>query len=171
MAEESVSQSSALQGIEYQGGEFAALLNKEFKPKSEDAKSAVEQAVLTLAQQALSQTNLISSDVIASIEAMIAELDRRMSKQINAIMHHEDFQKIESAWRGLHYLVNNTETDEMLKISVMNISKTDLAQDTEALQGHRLGPEPDLQEGLRGGVRPVRRRTFRLPDGRLLLRP
>src|SRR5205085_8194445 len=75
MAEEILTQASALQGIAYQGNEFASLLNKEFKPKSDDAKSAVEQAVLTLAQQALAQTSLISSDVIMSIEAMIAELD------------------------------------------------------------------------------------------------
>jgi type VI secretion system protein ImpC len=122
MAEEAVNPASALQGIEYQGNEFASLLKKEFKPKSDDAKSAVEQAVLTLAQQALSQTNLIGSDVVMSIEAMIAELDKRLSTQVNAILHHEDFQKLESAWRGLHYLVNNTETDEMLKIRVMNIS-------------------------------------------------
>ena len=47
MAEESVSpSSSALQGIEYQGGEFAALLNKEFRPKSDDAKSAVERQAI-----------------------------------------------------------------------------------------------------------------------------
>ena len=75
MAEEAVNPGSALQGIEYQGNEFASLLKKEFKPKSDDAKSAVEQAVLTLAQQALSQTNLISGDVLMSIEAMIAELE------------------------------------------------------------------------------------------------
>ena len=78
MAEEILTQPSALQGIAYEGNEFASLLNKEFKPKSDDAKSAVEQAVLTLAQQALAQTNLISSDVIMSIEAMIAELDHRL---------------------------------------------------------------------------------------------
>ena len=114
------SQESALQGVEYQGGEFAALLNKEFKPKSDEAKSAVESAVLTLAQQALSQTQLVSSDVINSIEAMIAELDRKLTEQINLILHHPDFQKVEGAWRGLHYLVNNTETDEMLKIRFMN---------------------------------------------------
>src|SRR6186713_2095697 len=110
MAEEAVNPGSALQGIEYQGNEFASLLKKEFKPKSDEARSAVEQAVLTLAQQALAQTNLISSDVILSIEAMIAELDKRMSMQLNAVLHHPDFQQIESAWRGLHHLVNNTET-------------------------------------------------------------
>jgi len=132
MAEETLQQASALQGIEYQGGEFAALLNKEFKPKSDGAKSAVEQAVLTLAQQALSQTNLISGDVIMSIEAMIAELDKRLSQQVNAVLHHPDFQQLESAWRGLHHLVNNTETDEMLKIRVMNISKLELGRRSSA---------------------------------------
>ena len=135
MAEEAVNQGSALQGIEYQGNEFASLLNKEFKPKSDDAKSAVEQAVLTLAQQALAQTNLIGSDVIMSIEAMIAELDRKLSQQVNAILHHPDFQKLESAWRGLHYLVNNTETDEMLKIRFMNINKQDLGKTLKKYKG------------------------------------
>ena len=142
MAEESVTQPSALQGIEYQGGEFAALLNKEFKPKSDDAKSAVEQAVLTLAQQALSQTNLVSSDVLMSIEAMIAELDRKLSQEVNLILHHPDFQKLESAWRGLHYLVNNTETDEMLKISVMNISKLDFGKTLKKFKGTAWDQSP-----------------------------
>ena len=142
MAEESVTQPSALQGIEYQGGEFASLLNKEFKPKSEDAKSAVEQAVLTLAQQALAQTHPISGDVIMSIEAMIAELDRRMSQQVNAVLHHADFQRLESAWRGLHYLVNNTETDEMLKIRVMNISKLDLGKTLKRYKGTAWDQSP-----------------------------
>jgi type VI secretion system protein ImpC len=143
MAEESGSlSSSSLQGIEYQGGEFAALRNKEFKPKSDDAKSAVEQAVLTLAQQALSQTKLIGSDVVVSIEAMIAELDKRLSQQVNAILHHEDFQKLESAWRGLHYLVNNTESDEMLKIRVMNISKLDLGKTLKRYKGTAWDQSP-----------------------------
>ena len=142
MAEETSTQSSALQGIEYQGGEFAALLNKEFKPKSDEAKSAVEQAVLTLAQQALSQTNLISADVVMSIESMIAELDRKLSQQVNAILHHADFQQLESAWRGLHYLVNNTETDEMLKIRVMNISKLDFGKTLKRYKGTAWDQSP-----------------------------
>ncbi|MBK3018803.1 type VI secretion system contractile sheath large subunit, partial [Klebsiella pneumoniae] len=127
MAEDTLAQSSAaLQGISYEGNEFAQLLNKEFKPKTDEAKSAVEQAVLTLAQQALSQTSLIGSDVIVSIEAMIAELDKKLSEQLNLILHNPEFQQLESAWRGLHYLVNNTETDEQLKIRVMSISKQEL---------------------------------------------
>ncbi|QPF75629.1 type VI secretion system contractile sheath large subunit [Roseateles sp. DAIF2] len=143
MAEDILAQSPAsLRGIEYEGGEFASLLNKEFKPKTDEAKSAVEQAVLTLAQQALSQTKLIGSDVIVSIEAMIAELDKRLSEQVNAILHHAEFQQLESAWRGLHYLVNNTETDEQLKIRVMSISKADLGKTLKRYKGTAWDQSP-----------------------------
>jgi type VI secretion system protein ImpC len=142
MAETTLNPASALEGIEFQGGEFASLLNKEFRPKSDDAKSAVEQAVLTLAQQALVNTTLISSDVMVSIEAMIAELDKRLSTQVNAILHHADFQQVESAWRGLHYLVNNTETDEMLKIRVFNISKQELGKTLKRYKGTAWDQSP-----------------------------
>ena len=79
-------------------------------------------------QQALASTSLISDDALRSIEAMIAAIDAKLTEQVNAIMHHEDFQQLESAWRGLNYLVNNTETDETLKIRVLNISKKELAR-------------------------------------------
>ena len=151
--------------------EFDSLLRKEFKPKTDEAKEAVERAVRTLAEQALSQTKLIGSDVVKSIEAIIAQLDKKLTEQINLILHHPDFQKLEGGWRGLHYLVNNTETDEMLKIRFMNISKQDLGKTLKTLQGHGVGSEPAVQEDLRGGIRPVRRRAVRLPGRRLLLRP
>ena len=141
MATESKS-ASTLAAVEFQGNEFASLLNKEFKPKTDEAKSAVESAVLTLAQQALSQTKLIGSDVIGSIEAMVAELDRKLTEQINLILHHNDFQKLESAWRGLSHLVSNTETDEMLKIRVMNVSKTDLAKTLKRYPGAAWDQSP-----------------------------
>lgn len=136
------SQGSALQGVEYQGGDFASLLDKEFKPKSDEAKSAVESAVLTLAQQALAQTKLVGSDVINSIESMIAELDRKLTEQVNLILHHPEFQQLESAWRGLHHLVNNTETDEMLKIRVMNVTKNDLAKTLKRYKGTAWDQSP-----------------------------
>lgn len=136
------SQTSPLTGVEYQGADFASLLNKEFKPKTDEAKSAVEMAVQTLAQQALSQTTLISSDVVASIEAIIAEIDNKLSQQVNAILHHAEFQQLESAWRGLHHLVNNSETDEMLKIKVMNISKADLGKTLKSFKGTKWDQSP-----------------------------
>ncbi|URI08887.1 type VI secretion system contractile sheath large subunit [Aquincola tertiaricarbonis] len=141
MAEAQTS-SSALAAVSLEGNDLASLLQKEFKPKSDEAKSAVEQAVQTLAQQALSQTQLIGKDTIKTIEDMIAAIDKKLSEQINLILHHADFQKLEGAWRGLHYLVNNTETDEMLKIRVMNISKQDLGKTLKRYKGTAWDQSP-----------------------------
>ena len=118
-----------------EAGDFSSLLQREFKPKSDQAKEAVENAVKTLAEQALQYTTLISKDVLKSIESMIAAIDHKLTEQINLIIHHPDFQQLESAWRGLHYLVNNTETDEMLKIRVMNISKNELRKTLRKFKG------------------------------------
>jgi len=137
---------SQLAGVEFQGGDFAALLNKEFRPKTDTAKSAVETAVLTLAQQALTSAQLISPDVMSSIKAMIAEIDKKLSAQINQVLHHPDFQKLEGAWRGLHYLVNNTETDEMLKIRVMNITKTELGKTLGRFKGTAWDQSPIFKQ-------------------------
>src|SRR6266481_3531400 len=108
--------------------EFEALLNKEFKPKSDEAKSAVKLAVQTLAEQALAASTLVSDNAIKTIEAIIAEIDRKLTEQINMILHQQDFKTLEGSWRGLHYLVNNTETSESLKIRVMNISKREVSK-------------------------------------------
>ena len=116
---------------------FEALLTREFKPKSDSAKSAVEVAVKTLAQQALAGTALISDDALASIAAMIKAIDATLTAQINLIMHHEEFQQLESAWRGLHHLVNNTETDETLKIKVYNRNWAALSRRSAAPPGTR----------------------------------
>lgn len=125
---------------------FSELLTKEFKPKSDRAKEAVENAVKTLAEQAMSETALISEDAVKSIESMIAEIDKRLSEQVNQIIHHEDFQRLEGAWRGLHYLVNNTETDEMLKIRVMNISKKDLQKTLKKYKGTSWDQSPIFKQ-------------------------
>jgi type VI secretion system protein ImpC len=108
-----------------------ALLRKEFKPKTDEAKDAVERAVRTLAEQALAETRLIGADVVQSIEAMIAELDKKLSEQVNLILHNPEFQKLEGSWRGLNYLVSQSETGDHLKVRVMNVSKKDLLKDME----------------------------------------
>src|ERR1700747_1387208 len=106
--------------------EFAALLKQSFKPRTERAATEVENAVKTLVQQALADTSLIKSDVLDTIEEMIAQLDKKLSAQMNVIMHAPEFQQIESAWRGLKYLVFQSETDAMLKIRGMNVSQREL---------------------------------------------
>lgn len=122
--------------------DFSSLLNKEFRPKSDQAKSAVENAVKTLAEQALANTTLISDDALKSIQGLIAEIDKKLTEQVNQVLHHPDFQALESAWRGLHYLVNNTETDENLKIRVMNISKKDMSKTLRKFKGTAWDQSP-----------------------------
>ncbi|MEO1460121.1 MAG: type VI secretion system contractile sheath large subunit, partial [Pseudomonadota bacterium] len=131
------SQAGAAEGetISLEGDDFSQLLQKEFRPKSETAKSAVEDAVKTLAEYALQNTGLITHDALLSIDNLVAEIDKKLSEQINLILHHEDYLQLESAWRGLHFIVNNTETDEMLKIRVLNISKKDLGKTLKKFKG------------------------------------
>jgi type VI secretion system protein ImpC len=133
---------SSLSGVQFGGTELESLLQKEFKPKTSNAKEAIEGAVKTLAAQALEGTSLISDDAVKSIEAIIAALDKKISDQVTQILHHPDFQKLEGTWRGLHYLVNNTETDETLKIRVMNISKKDLAKTIAKYKGTAWDQSP-----------------------------
>ncbi|MGR4868952.1 type VI secretion system contractile sheath large subunit [Variovorax sp. LARHSF232] len=135
-------QESALKEVAYEGSDFSSLLQKEFKPRSDEAKSAVEAAVQTLAQQALANTKVIGKDVTQSIQAMIAAIDAKLTEQVNLIIHNEDYQKLESAWRGLHYMVNNTETDENLKIRVMDISKKDLHKTLRKFKGTAWDQSP-----------------------------
>jgi len=123
-------------------GEFEALMKKSFKPKSDKAKDAITTAVATLAEQALAETVKISDDALKTIESMIAEIDRKLTEQINLIMHNADFTKLEGTWRGLAHLVNNTETDEMLRIRVMNISKKDLSKTLKKFKGSSWDQSP-----------------------------
>ncbi|NRR31433.1 type VI secretion system contractile sheath large subunit [Oxalobacteraceae bacterium] len=141
MSEASTEQQQGATGT-LEVSDFSSLLQKEFKPQSDKAKEAVENAVRTLAEQALVGTNLISGDVLATIEGLIAQLDHKLTEQINLILHTEEFQKLEGAWRGLHHLVNNTETDETLKIRVMNISKNDLGKTLKKYKGTAWDQSP-----------------------------
>lgn len=129
-------------GTTVAGSEFASLLEKEFKPRNEKAREQVESAVQTLAGFVLKDVKTVSADAVHTIEAIIAELDKKMTAQVNAIIHHEDFQKLEGAWRGLSYLVNNTETDEMLKIKVLNVSKSEVGKTLKKFKGTAWDQSP-----------------------------
>ncbi|UCF92433.1 MAG: type VI secretion system contractile sheath large subunit, partial [Desulfobacterales bacterium] len=122
--------------------DFAALLQKEFKPRTDRVQEQVENAVRTLAEYVLRDVSFVSPDAVRTIEAIKAAIDRKLTEQINQILHHPEFQQLESAWRGLHHLVNNTETDDMLKIRVMNISKKDLAKTLKKYKGTRWDQSP-----------------------------
>ncbi|EJZ17162.1 type VI secretion system contractile sheath large subunit, partial [Rhizobium sp. Pop5] len=116
-------------------GDFTRMLRFEFKIRSDHSRDLVESAVRTLAEQALQNTSLISDDVVTTIQAMIASIDQKLSAQLNEILHHENFQRVESAWRGLHHLAINTETDETLKIRVLPVSKVEMSRTLRKYKG------------------------------------
>jgi type VI secretion system protein ImpC len=122
--------------------EFATLLKQSFKPRSERAETEVENAVATLVKLALADQSVIKTDVLETIESMIARLDEKITAQMNEILHVPAFQKIESTWRGLHYLVFNSETDAQLKIHIMNISKNELYKDLRKYPGAQWDQSP-----------------------------
>jgi type VI secretion system protein ImpC len=157
MSDPNLAAQSSQSGASAEFNEFEGLLNKQFKPKTAEARTAVQSAVQTLAQQALNAAGLISDNAIKTIESIIAEIDRKLTEQVNLIVHHEDFRSLEGSWRGLHHLVSNTETDESLKIRVFNISKKDLSKTLKKFKGTAWDQSPIFKKlyedefGMPGG--------------------
>ncbi|WP_243751386.1 type VI secretion system contractile sheath large subunit [Paraburkholderia sp. BL10I2N1] len=114
-----------------EGDDLAALLEKEFRSKTEGTKKALRSEVRTLAQQVLLQDQVVPDDVVRTIQTLVAGIDGKLAGQLNLILHHPEFQQLEGSWRGLHYLVNNTDTSEMLKIRTLNIAKSELGETLE----------------------------------------
>jgi type VI secretion system protein ImpC len=77
-----------------------------------------------------------TADTAAAISDCIAYMDQLISDQINEILHHPDFQKLEASWRGLNYLVMNTETGNMLKLRLLNLTKKELQDDLDKAVDH-----------------------------------
>ncbi|HEU5436934.1 MAG TPA: type VI secretion system contractile sheath large subunit, partial [Telluria sp.] len=105
--------------------------------QSKVAKSSVEHArakdiIGELVSQVLDGTVVVSDNLAATIEARVADLDKMISQQLSAIMHAPEFQKLESSWTGLHYLVKNTATGQNLKIKMLNATKRELVKDFQS---------------------------------------
>jgi type VI secretion system protein ImpC len=142
MATELQKEGGAGQGATREIDEFAGLLKQSFKPRNERAASEVESAVTTLVKTALADQSLVKADVLDTLDEMIARLDEQLSLQVNAVMHSPEFQQLESAWRGLYYLVMNSETDSSLKLRVMNVGKTELGNNLRLFPGARWDQSP-----------------------------
>jgi type VI secretion system protein ImpC len=107
-------------------GSFAELLKKSFRPPSDERQQAIQASMQTLSEWALRGTTMVSDDTVETIKGMIGELDRMLSAQINEILHNKEFQKVESAWRGLQFLISRSEINDQLKVRVLQVSKTEL---------------------------------------------
>jgi type VI secretion system protein ImpC len=107
------------------------ILKQGFRARDDDAKSRAKDLLKEFVGQLLDPSMVVQKDTEKTILARIAEIDRLLSAQLNEIMHHEEFQRLEGTWRGLNYLVMNTETSTSLKIRMLNVSKKDLLKDLE----------------------------------------
>ena len=81
--------------------------------------------------QVLDGQMALTKDAEATITARLAQIDSLISLQLNEVMHHPAFQKLEGTWRGIRYLMDQSETNDMLKIKVLNVSKKELLRDLQ----------------------------------------
>ena len=108
-----------------------SLLEQAIKATKQTERSRAEELLKTLTEEALSGTITYSKNIGQTLDQAIKGIDRLVSKQLNAIMHHESFRKLEGSWRGLNYLVKNSETSQTLKIKLLDVSKRDLFKDID----------------------------------------
>ena len=100
---------------------------KKFGPE-ERAKDELKSVIEVIMEDVLQGTKIFDKNVTKTINRLIGLLDQKLSTQLAAVMHHPEFQKLEGTWRGLNYLVMNSETSASLKIQVLNVSKRDPVQ-------------------------------------------
>ncbi len=99
--------------------------------KEPAARERGKEMVKEFVKQVLEGSMTVSKDVEAMINARIAQIDHLLSLQLNEILHHPSFQKLEGSWRGLKYMMDQSETSEQLKIKVLNCSKKELLRDLQ----------------------------------------
>jgi type VI secretion system protein ImpC len=100
--------------------------------KSEVEHNRAKDLISELVSQVMQGTVVVSANLSAMLDARVAELDQLLSAQVSEIMHLPDFQKVESSWTGLQYLVRNTSTSQNLKIKVLNATKKELVKDFQS---------------------------------------
>jgi type VI secretion system protein ImpC len=112
-----------------------SLLDEVLAATKQTERSRAEDLIRTLTDEALKGTVTWGRNVTETLKAGIEAIDQALSKQLAAVMHHPDFQKLEGTWRGLHHLVMNSETSATLKVKMLNVSKKDLFKDvTKAVE-------------------------------------
>jgi type VI secretion system protein ImpC len=100
--------------------------------KSSSEKERARDIISELVTQVMDGTMVVSSNLSATLDARLAELDRMISAQLSAVMHAPEFQKLERSWTGLNYLVRNSTTGANLQIRMMNVTKRELVKDFQS---------------------------------------
>ena len=117
------------------------LLDKVVSATKQTEPDRAQDLVRTLVEQTNAGTVTFDRNLTRTIERAIKLIDQKLSDQLNEIMHHERFLKLEGSWRGLHYLVRNSETGSNLKIRVVNASKRELHRGAAALTAAFFAPD------------------------------
>ncbi|MBW2001852.1 MAG: type VI secretion system contractile sheath large subunit [Deltaproteobacteria bacterium] len=120
---------------EEQTAEAPSLLDEivtatKLKPKDE-AYSLAKKGVEALIAQLVEPGRKVEKVSKATVDEMIAEIDKKLSLQVDTILHHPEFQKLESSWRSLNFLVDKTDFRENIRLELLNVSKEDLLEDFE----------------------------------------
>jgi type VI secretion system protein ImpC len=107
------------------------ILDQVLAASKQSPRDELEDQLKNLIRLATEGTVTFDKNVDRSLKKAIKAIDEKLSAQLNEVMHHKDFQKLEGTWRGLNYLVMNSETSAQLKIKVLNVSKRELFNDVE----------------------------------------
>ena len=128
---EAQTQTAAGETTQAESGLLDTILEKGMRARDDDARQWGKDLLKEFVGQLLDPKMVVKKDTETTIKARMSQIDELLSAQINEIMHHPDFSKLEGSWRGLRYLVYNSETSTKLKIRVLNVSKKDLLSDLE----------------------------------------
>jgi type VI secretion system protein ImpC len=131
MSRAETSQAAAAQATTAEAPDLLDQIIAATRPQSDDERQRAQSAFRQFLDRVVAPGQIVSKDAETNIKHWINEIDKTLTGQLNEIMHHPDFQRMEGTWRGLKYLVDQTETGENLKIRVLNVKKNELAKDLE----------------------------------------
>jgi type VI secretion system protein ImpC len=127
----SATQTQAADAVAAMAEAGVSLLDQVLGATKQTERDRAEELIKALTEEALKGTVSFSRNLSMTFDRAIAEIDRKVSEQLNQVMHHERFLKLEGSWRGLSYLVQNSETGTSLKIRMLQISKKELSRDLQ----------------------------------------
>ncbi|HEY6432513.1 MAG TPA: type VI secretion system contractile sheath large subunit [Acetobacteraceae bacterium] len=122
--------------------DFTTLIERETAPQEARAEAMAAAAMQTLADYAPIYRAFITPNPRSTIEAIIASIDATIARQVNLILHHPEFQRIEGTWRGVHFLVGLSQTDALFKIKLLDISKRELVRTLRKFRGTAWDQSP-----------------------------
>ena len=129
MAETTTSPVQAPQASHAEASLLDQIVDQSKVARSDAEHARARDIISELVREVLQGTVVVSDNLSVTLDARVAELDRLISAQLSEVMHHPQFQKLESSWTGLHYLCRQTSTGAGMKIKLFNAQKKELVKD------------------------------------------